>query len=58
VLHEDDQKVIPGLFAAGMDASSIFGEVYDFSVSGEATAVSIITGRIAGENAAKSINKK
>lgn len=55
VLRKDDQKVIPGLYAAGMDASSIFGEVYDFTVSGEATAVSIITGRIAGEFASKYI---
>jgi len=45
-------KVIPGLFAAGTDACSIYGDSYVFILPGNTMGFAINSGRIAGENAA------
>jgi len=50
VLDENDQ-VIPGLYAAGTDANSIYGDTYPFALSGNTSGFAYNTGRIAGENA-------
>ncbi len=45
-------KAIPGLYAAGVDACSIYGDSYPFILPGNTMGFSLNTGRIAGENAA------
>ena len=52
VLNKDDE-VIPGLYAAGLDANSIYGDSYAFLLPGNTMGFAINSGRIAGENAAK-----
>lgn len=43
---------IPGLYAAGNDANSIYGDTYPFALSGNTSSFAMNTGRIAGEQAA------
>ena len=43
--------VIPGLYAAGLDANSICGDSYPWILSGNTFGFAINSGRIAGENA-------
>ena len=50
-------KVIPGLFAAGTDACSIYGDSYVFILPGNTMGFAINSGRIAGENAAAYVKK-
>jgi fumarate reductase flavoprotein subunit len=50
-------KVIPGLFAAGTDACSIYGDSYVFILPGNTMGFAINSGRIAGENAAAHAKK-
>jgi fumarate reductase flavoprotein subunit len=45
--------VIPGLYAVGRDANTIYADTYLFSMSGNDTAFDFNSGRIAGENAGK-----
>jgi fumarate reductase flavoprotein subunit len=52
VLDHDD-KPIPGVYAAGIDAGGWEGEVYDARLSGSGLAFPLVSGRIAGENATK-----
>jgi len=47
-----DWKKIPGLYAAGTDACSIYGDSYVFILPGNTMGFAINSGRIAGENAA------
>jgi fumarate reductase flavoprotein subunit len=57
---DNNFDVIPGLYAAGTDANSIYGDTYPFALSGNTSGFAYNTGRIAGENAAhyiKTINK-
>jgi fumarate reductase flavoprotein subunit len=49
----DDNKVIPGLYAAGTDACNIYGDSYPFILAGNTMGFCLNSGRIAGENAAK-----
>jgi fumarate reductase flavoprotein subunit len=48
-----DEEVIPGLYAAGVDANSIYGDSYAFVLPGSTMGFAINSGRMAGENAAK-----
>ena len=58
VLNKEDD-VIPGLYAAGLDANSIYGDSYAFVLPGNTMGFALNSGRIAGENAAKySMSKK
>ena len=50
VLDKEWHK-IPGLFAAGSDACTIFGDSYVFVLPGNTMGFALNTGRIAGENA-------
>lgn len=47
------EETIPGLYAVGTDACSIFGDSYPFILSGNTMGFCINSGRIAGENAVK-----
>jgi fumarate reductase flavoprotein subunit len=46
-----DWKPLPGLYAAGTDACSIYGDSYVFVLPGNTMGFALNTGRIAGENA-------
>lgn len=46
-----DWKIIPGLYAAGTDACSIYGDSYVFVLPGNTMGFALNTGRIASENA-------
>jgi fumarate reductase flavoprotein subunit len=46
-----DWKQIPGLYAAGTDACTIYGDSYVFVLPGNTMGFALNTGRIAGENA-------
>jgi len=46
-------KTIPGLYAAGTDACSIYGDTYVFILPGNTMGFALNSGRIAGENAAE-----
>lgn len=50
-----DFDVIPGLYAAGTDACSIYGDSYVFVLPGNTMSFAINSGRMAGANAAKYI---
>ena len=47
-----DWNVIPGLYAAGTDACSIFGDSYPFILPGNTMGFALNSGRMAGEAAA------
>jgi len=49
----EDFEVIPGLYAAGSDANSIYGDSYILMMPGNTMGFAFTSGRIAGENAAK-----
>ena len=49
----DNYDPIPGLYAAGTDANSIYADSYIFIFPGNTMSFAINSGRIAGENAAK-----
>lgn len=47
----EEQDTIPGLYAAGTDANSVFADSYIFILPGNTMGFAINSGRIAGENA-------
>lgn len=47
----DDGDVIPGLYSAGTDACSIFGDSYAFIMPGNTMGFAVNSGRMAGSNA-------
>lgn len=47
----EDEQVIPGLYAAGTDANSIYDSDYVFVLPGNSLGFAVNSGRIAGENA-------
>ncbi|MBP1750371.1 MAG: Succinate dehydrogenase/fumarate reductase, flavoprotein subunit [Deltaproteobacteria bacterium] len=56
VLDEED-GIIPGLFAAGNDTGGWASDTYNYVLTGTAFAYAINSARIAGENAAEYINR-
>jgi len=48
-----DHEVIPGLYAVGTDACSIYGDSYVFVLPGNTMGFALNSGRIAGENSAE-----
>ncbi len=51
-LQSTEGDSIPGLYAAGNDANSIYTDTYPFVLSGNTSSFAINTGRIAGQQAA------
>jgi fumarate reductase flavoprotein subunit len=49
---DDELNPIPGLYAAGLDACTIYGDSYPFILPGNTMGFTLNSGRIAGENAA------
>lgn len=54
---DEDAKVIPGLYAVGTDACSIYGDTYPFTLPGNTMGFCVNSGRIAGENAAAKVSE-
>lgn len=52
-----EYKPIPGLYAAGVDANSVYADSYVFVLPGNTMGFALNTGRIAGENALKYVGK-
>jgi fumarate reductase flavoprotein subunit len=51
-------KPISGLYAAGTDTCTIYGDSYIFILPGNTMGFALNSGRIAGENAAKYVIPK
>jgi fumarate reductase flavoprotein subunit len=54
----EDQDTIPGLYAAGVDANSIFADSYIFILPGNTMGFALNSGRMAGENAVDYVKSK
>ena len=54
---DQESKVIEGLYCVGTDACNIYGDSYPFTLSGNTMGFCLNSGRIAGENAADSVNE-
>lgn len=52
---DEEAHVIPGLYAVGTDACSIYGDTYPFTLPGNTMGFCVNSGRIAGENAAAKV---
>ncbi|MBI5444101.1 MAG: FAD-binding protein, partial [Deltaproteobacteria bacterium] len=50
--QDAEWRTIPGLYAAGTDACTIYGDSYVFVLPGNTMGFALCSGRIAGENAA------
>jgi fumarate reductase flavoprotein subunit len=55
---DNQDKLIPGLYAAGIDTGGWESETYSFVLSGSTFGFAINSGRIAGENAVKYVSGK
>jgi fumarate reductase flavoprotein subunit len=53
---DENEAVIPGLFAAGNDTGGWASDTYNYVLTGTAFAYAINSGRIAGENAAEYVS--
>jgi fumarate reductase flavoprotein subunit len=54
---DKNQEAIPGLYAAGADANSIYGDTYIFWLPGNTLGFALNSGRMAGENAAEYVRR-
>lgn len=57
-LQDTNGDSIPGLYAAGNDANSIYTDTYPFVLSGNTSSFAINTGRIAGQQASAYIKRQ
>jgi fumarate reductase flavoprotein subunit len=48
---DNEDNVIPGLYAVGNDAGGLYGDSYDLIASGTASGFAMVSGRMAGEGA-------
>ncbi len=55
-VQDKEDNSIPGLYAVGADACSIFGDCYPFTLGGNTMGFCLNTGRMAGEYAADYID--
>ncbi|WOC32918.1 MULTISPECIES: FAD-dependent oxidoreductase [Caproicibacterium] len=51
-----DLKPVPGLFSAGSDANTIYGDSYNFTLPGNSMGFAVNSGRMAGERIADLLN--
>jgi fumarate reductase flavoprotein subunit len=54
---DEDQNPIPGLYAAGNDSNTIYGDSYNFTLPGNSMGFAVNSGRMAGEAAAEYIEE-
>ncbi|OGO14396.1 MAG: hypothetical protein A2Z02_06825 [Chloroflexi bacterium RBG_16_48_7] len=50
---DKESKAVPGLYACGSDANSMYGDTYCYLLSGNTLGFAINSGRMAGESATK-----
>ena len=50
-------RVIPGLYAVGNDANTLYGDSYNFTLPGNSMGWAVNSGRMAGEAAADFIDE-
>ena len=55
---DKEENIIPGLYAAGNDASGMYGDSYNIYLSGGTLGFAVNSGRIAGENALRYIGRR
>jgi fumarate reductase flavoprotein subunit len=55
-VHDTNNEVMPGLYAAGTDANTIYGDSYNFLLPGNSMGFAVNTGRMAGEAVAEYID--
>lgn len=55
---DDEDQVIPGLYSAGSDANTIYADSYNVTLPGNTMGFAVNSGRIAGLEAAKFIEKQ
>ena len=48
-VFDENDNVIPGLYSAGSDANTIYGDSYNFTLPGNTMGFAINSGRMAGE---------
>ena len=53
----DEQDPVPGLYAAGNDANTIFGDTYPFYMAGNTSSFALNTGRLAAKDAVKYVGR-
>ena len=49
---------IEGLYSAGSDANTIYGDSYNFTLPGNSMGFAVNTGRMAGESVAEYISEQ
>jgi len=54
---DEDQIPIEGLYAAGTDANTIYGDSYNFTLPGNSMGFAVNTGRMAGEAASQFVKE-
>lgn len=54
---DENQVPIEGLYAAGTDANTIYGDSYNFTLPGNSMGFAVNTGRMAGEAAAQYVKE-
>ncbi|WP_411682181.1 FAD-dependent oxidoreductase [Clostridium thailandense] len=57
-VYDTKDEVIPGLYGAGQDANTIYGDSYNFLLPGNSMGFAVNTGRMAGEAAADYIDNE
>lgn len=55
---DDDFMPIPGLYSAGSDANTIYGDSYNFTLPGNTMGFAVNSGRMAGESVAEYIREE
>ena len=54
---DKDQNPVPGLYSAGSDANTIYGDSYNFTLPGNTMGFAVNSGRMAGEAIADYIDE-
>ncbi len=55
---DNDMMPIEGLYSAGTDANTIYGDSYNFTLPGNSMGFAVNTGRMAGESAAEFVKSE
>ena len=55
-VFDNNDNVIPGLYSAGSDANTIYGDSYNFTLPGNTMGFAVNSGRMAGEAVADYID--
>ncbi|MCR5665634.1 MAG: FAD-binding protein [Eubacterium sp.] len=56
-VFDNNEQIIPGLYSAGNDANTLYGDSYNFTLPGNSMGWAVNSGRMAGESAADYIDE-